>query len=137
MYSNNLEGRQGSDLIQYSVPWEYELTNKTTKFCFTYNCSTHTSRIYRLLLLLLYVFTILNLASTHNICSFPPPTTTQVPVICFVKFDYIVYEYMYSCSPPSAPTIQDFKISHLTRSQLKLNCFCLKFPQSLLTWHAP
>ena len=28
MYSNNLEGRQGSDLIQYSVPWEYELTNK-------------------------------------------------------------------------------------------------------------
>ena len=30
MYSNNLEGRQGSDLIQYSVPWEYELTNKQT-----------------------------------------------------------------------------------------------------------
>ena len=31
MYSNNLEGRQGSDLIQYSVPWEYKLTNKQTK----------------------------------------------------------------------------------------------------------
>ena len=30
MYSNNLEGRQGSDLIQYSAPWEYELTNKQT-----------------------------------------------------------------------------------------------------------
>ena len=30
MYSNNLEGRQGSDLIQYSTPWEYELTNKQT-----------------------------------------------------------------------------------------------------------
>ena len=28
MYSNNLEGRQGSDLIQYSAPWEYKLTNK-------------------------------------------------------------------------------------------------------------
>ena len=28
MDSNNLEGRQGSDLIQYSAPWEYELTNK-------------------------------------------------------------------------------------------------------------
>ena len=30
MYSNNLEGRQGSDLIQYSTPWEYEATNKQT-----------------------------------------------------------------------------------------------------------
>ena len=30
MYSNNLEGRQGSDLIQYSTPWEYEPTNKQT-----------------------------------------------------------------------------------------------------------
>ena len=28
MYSNNLEGRQGSDLIQYSTPWEYKPTNK-------------------------------------------------------------------------------------------------------------
>ena len=30
MYSNNLEGRQGSDLIQYSTPWEYKPTNKQT-----------------------------------------------------------------------------------------------------------